>query len=161
LVYAYKYNFISELSQTLGKILVSAILKNNLPLPDAIIPVPLHKRRLRWRGFNQAELLSRFISQNLAPGFSIPVFSDVLERKKHTSPQMKIKNYQERKKNIKNMFRFNEKNTEKNILKDKKVLLVDDISTTGATMFECGKVLKFHGASSVLSVVIARQEMDS
>jgi len=160
LVHMYKYNFVRDLSIPLGQIIVKAILKNNLPLPDLIVPVPLHNRRLRWRGFNQSELLADYIGQNLTPGMSIPVLNNFIARTRYTKPQMKIKNYQERQENMKNIF-----NTAKNAymrsdIKDKNILLVDDIATTGATMNECGKVLKKHGAKKVMGVVIARQEMD-
>ncbi len=185
----YKYRFIEDLAVPLGKVLIQAMLNSQIPIPDLIIPVPLHKRRLRWRGFNQAELLANYLGENLAPGFEIPVFSGLLVRKKYTHPQMEIKNYFRRKKNIENAFQINEvfpptvckscdrkkyklsKNTKvdincysnlcqpsKNLLKGKTVLLVDDIATTGATIFECAKTLKQNGAKYIFAVVIARQE---
>ncbi|HLN18971.1 MAG TPA: double zinc ribbon domain-containing protein, partial [Patescibacteria group bacterium] len=141
LVHYYKYNFIQELSSVLGKILVKSFLKNDLVLPDIIIPVPLHSRRLRWRGFNQSKLLADYISQNISPGFLIPVLENIIARPRHTKPQMKIKKYQERQKNLANVFRIDEKSAEWRSLENKKILLVDDIATTGSTLFECAKVL--------------------
>jgi len=158
LIHLYKYNFVQDLSTSLAQLLVWAIIKNNLPLPDIIVPVPLHPRRLRWRGFNQAELLAKYVSQNLIPSFPIPVFSDLILRKKYSTPQMKIKNYQQRQKNIAGIFVCSNNSQ---ILKDKTVLLIDDICTTGATMFECAKALKQSGACSVFGAVIARQELKS
>jgi ComF family protein len=151
LVHFYKYSFIVDLHVPLGKLLVQAILKNNLPLPDVILPVPLHPRRLRWRGFNQAELLAGYISENLTPGFSIPVVCDLLVRGSHATPQMKIKNYQERKNNIKGIFHINVRSDNHSDLKGKTILLIDDICTTGATLFECGKILKQNGAKFISS----------
>lgn len=157
-IHLFKYRFISDLSDPLGKILVKAVARNNLPLPDIIIPVPLHKKRLRWRGFNQSELLANYISQNLAPGMEIPVSNAILVRKKYTKPQMKIKNYGERKKNMQEIFGIN-KNSGADIA-GKNILLVDDVATTGATLFECGKALKAYGAEKIYTCVIARQEFD-
>jgi len=132
-------------------------LKNNLPLPDLILPIPLHPRRLRWRGFNQSELLADHIAQNLTPGFPLPVLSDFIIRTRYTKPQMKIKDYKERQKNIKGIFSLNTRNSLNPKLLDKTILLVDDIATTGATLFECGKMLKQNGAKEVFGTVIARQ----
>jgi predicted amidophosphoribosyltransferase len=189
----YKYNFVRGLSVPLGQIITEAILKNNLPLPDLVIPIPLHPRRERWRGFNQSELLANHIAENLTPGMSIPVLNNLIIRARYTKPQMKIKNYQERQKNIKDIFsitkypplppgedaqragedkyinssseslspKFIEEKGLRRFftIRDKTILLVDDISTTGATLFECGKILKKHGAKKVMGAVIARQEI--
>jgi len=176
MVHLYKYNFVEDLHIPLGKLLVKIILKNNLPLPDLIIPIPLHKRRLRWRGFNQSELLANYVSQNLTPGFSIPVASDLIKRQKYTPPQMQIGKYSERRRNMQDAFAMNHSSlsfspfsrrdvserqrgkTPQEFIQNKKILLIDDIATTGATLFECAKVLKANGAKKVFAAVIARQE---
>ncbi len=172
LVHCFKYNFIADLGTQLAKIMRDAFLLHNLPLPDLVIPIPLHPKRLRWRGFNQSEILADYLSQNIAPGFAIPVIQNLLIRKKYTSAQMKIKNYQERQKNVRDIFALNDKVVEtqyiasqyiasQNIasLQDKTILLIDDICTTGATLFEAGRVLKSAGAKKVSAIVIARQEI--
>lgn len=161
LVHYYKYNLIQALSIPLGELMRKSIVKNELPLPDFIIPVPLHKRRLRFRGFNQSELLARFLGENLSPGFPISVISDILIRKIYTVPQMKIKNYQERQKNITGIFSIALKGNEldSDLIKNKTILLVDDISTTGSTLFECAKILKTARAKKVFGAVIARQKI--
>lgn len=156
MIHLFKYNFIPDLSAPLGKILTKGLLKSDLPLPDFIAPVPLHPLRLRFRGFNQANLLAKEISRNLTPGFEIPVLSDLLIRKKHTQPQMKIKKYAERQKNIKNSFAINPAFLKK--IKNKQILLIDDVATTSATLLECAKILKNNGAKKVFAGVIARQE---
>ncbi len=153
-VHYYKYRFVEDFFLPLGKILIKAFLQSEFPIPDIIIPVPLHKRRLRWRGFNQAELLARHLGQNLAPGFNVSIKNDFLARHRYTHPQMKIKNYARRKKNIEGVFKL-EKEVKKT-LKGKSILLVDDIATTGATLFECARVLKRNGAGKVFATVIAR-----
>jgi len=179
-VHYLKYRFAKDLYIPLGKILTKALNNSGLPLPEIIVPVPLHKRRLRWRGFNQSELLAEYLGENLTPGFSIPIFNNLLIRKKYTQPQMKIKNYFRRKKNIENAFMIDTSSMsfsplirgdapkgqrgqeygmkKENFLKNKKILLIDDIATTGSTLFECAKVLKSAGAAEVFASVIARQE---
>ena len=163
LIHLYKYNFVRDLSVPLGQLLIKSILQNNLPLPDIIIPLPLHPRRLRWRGFNQSELLANFISENITPGLPIPVFSDLVVRKYYTKPQMKIKNYQERQKNIQNAFALTPLKTptaqNHSPFQNKSILLIDDIATTGATLIECAKILKTCDAKKVSAAVIARQQV--
>ena len=166
LVHLYKYNFVEDLRVPLGVLLAKAILKNDLPLPDIIVPVPLHKRRLRWRGFNQSELLAYYVSDNLAPGFTIPVLNDLIARQKYTPPQMKIGKYSERRKNMQDAFQIHPVKSatggagQFNRVKGKRILIIDDICTTGATLFECAKVLKANGAKKVMAAVIARQEFE-
>jgi len=154
LIHNFKYNFIADLGQELGKILIKGATIHKLPLPDLIIPVPLHPRRLRWRGFNQAEILTNYLSENVTPGFSISISKNNLFRKKYTSAQMKIKNYQERKENLKGAFAI--KNPAE--IKNKIIWLIDDVATTGSTLFECAKVLKNSGAKKIYALVLARQE---
>jgi ComF family protein len=157
LIYNLKYRFISDSSEPLSKLMIKALIRNDLPIPDLVVPVPLHPRRLRWRGFNQSRLLAKNISKNLAPFLEIEVL-DVLKRNKNSKPQMKIKSYQKRLQNIQNIFSFNTQ-FGNNILKNKKILLVDDVATTGATLQECARILKENGAKKVYGAVIARQTM--
>ena len=154
-VHYFKYRFIENLSAPLGKIMIKSFWESSLSLPDAIIPVPLHKRRLRWRGFNQASLIANYLSHNLAPGLKIAVLHEALARNRYTHPQMEIKDYSRRKNNMENAFGVKDKVN----IKGKSILLVDDIATTGSTLFECAKVLKKNGAKEVFAVVIARQEI--
>jgi ComF family protein len=158
IIHYFKYSFIKDLGDPLAGIVSQAIISNNIPLPDLIVPVPLHPRRLRWRGFNQSEVLAQNISQDLTPGFQIPVLSNALVRKKYTPAQMKIKNYQERQQNVKNIFSLNPAINSKT-LKEKNILIIDDVSTTGATLFECARALKDGGAKKIYGAVIARQEI--
>jgi len=156
LVHLYKYNFIEDLSAPLGKLLTKALLDSGSAIPDLIVPVPLHPRRLRWRGFNQAELLGDYVGLNLTPGYAIPVLPDILKRIRYTPPQMKIKNYFQRRKNMRDVFSVVAEPAQ---IKNKTILLIDDVATTGATVFECAKALKLSGARKVCAAVIARQEI--
>ncbi|HBO17232.1 MAG: ComF family protein [Candidatus Moranbacteria bacterium GW2011_GWE2_35_2-] len=151
----FKYRFVKRLSIPLSKIMLEASRNFDLRLPDIIIPIPLHPHRLRWRGFNQSQLLAQYLGKNLTPGFDIPILENNLIRKYYTSPQMKIKNYKERQRNIQNAFTVLQKEN----IKNKNILLVDDIATTGSTLFECAKILKQSGAKKVFGIVIARQKV--
>lgn len=155
LVHSLKYRFVAGIADPLSALLVRAIQKKDLSLPNFIVPVPLHPRRLRWRGFNQSLLLARNISEELAPPLRIEVL-DILNRKKYNRPQMEIKNYQERLANIKDNF-FLGDGLAKDKLKNKTILLVDDVATTGATLNECAAILKRGGAKKVFAIVAARQ----
>lgn len=154
-IHIYKYRFAEKISEPLGKIILKSIQQSEMPLPDLIISIPLHPRRLRWRGFNQSQLLAEYLEKNITPGFSIEVGQDLIERIRYTQPQMKLKNNAQRKKNIEKAFSVNRKNL--NRIKNKRILLIDDVITTGATIFECAKVLKKSGAKEVFAAVIARQ----
>lgn len=107
IIHFYKYKFIQDLHIPLGKILLKSLIKNEIFVPDFIIPIPLHRSRLRWRGFNQSELLANYISKNLLPGIEIPVLNNLVIRTKNTPSQMKVKKYAERQKNLENAFALN------------------------------------------------------
>jgi len=112
-----------------------------------IIPVPLHKKKLKKRGFNQAGEIAKELSRFL----KIPAFNDVLVKIKQTPAQVELKKEQ-REENIKNVFNCREPN----LVKKRKILLVDDIFTTGATMEESALTLKRAGAREVWGIVVAR-----
>jgi len=158
LIYAYKYTFVKELSLPLS-ILASEYLKINfldkLRGQEIIfISVPLHPRRLAWRDFDQAELLTKTIGKILA----IPVAEKVLIRNRYTLPQAEIHNQTARKLNLKDAFSLAKNLTQKNkdLLKNKIVILVDDVATTGATFQECAKILKSLSPREIWGLVIAR-----
>ncbi|NTW27198.1 MAG: ComF family protein [Candidatus Moranbacteria bacterium] len=153
-VHLFKYRFIRDLHIPLGNLLVRVLQKTEIPLPDIIVSVPLHHRRLRWRGFNQASLLAKHLAMNLLTHNIIPFDEDLLIRNRHTSPQMRISDYKFRKLNIADAFSI----LPNSDIKNKTILLVDDIATTGSTIFECAKVLKAAGAKEVFAIVVARQE---
>jgi ComF family protein len=161
IIYEYKYRFVQELSIPLSYLMtvflqridfVKIFKSSNVDL--ILIPVPLHGRRLAWRGFNQAELLA----QKIATHFNSTLINDILIRSRHALPQMDIKDQNERKENIKTAFAISKKyNFEKNnFLKDKIVILIDDISTTGSTLEECAKTLKPLKPKEIWGLVIAR-----
>ncbi len=151
-IHHYKYTFIRELSHPLGHILAQRIAATPLPLPDIIIPVPLHPRRLRWRGFNQSHDLARVIAPQIAPPLSVPIIITALTRTRYTSPQAHTTLRSERIHNLKNAFTV----TNQDAVTGKHILLVDDVATTGATLIECARTLLNAGAVSIDAVVISR-----
>lgn len=117
--------------------------------PDVIVPVPIHSSKLRERGYNQAELLAGGIGQ----GLGITVLPDLLIRNRKTLPQKKLSD-KERLQNLLEAFAFNEKASARNQKQIKKVLLVDDIYTTGSTIEACTNVLKSNGITEINFIVL-------
>ena len=112
-----------------------------------IVPVPLHRERLRQRGLNQAAVLARL----LFPGREQAIRPDGLVRIRNTVAQTELRGT-DRRKNLKNAFRLNSSfHPDRSI-----VCLVDDVFTTGTTVEECSRVLKSHGASEVKVITLAR-----
>ena len=111
---------------------------------DIIIPVPISKKRNRQRGYNQSELILKEVAKNMK---DIRVLTNVLYKVKHTLPQSTLKK-EKRLNNLKNAYEV--KNSE--IIKNKKILLFDDIYTTGSTVEECSKMLKNSGAYEIRSI---------
>jgi ComF family protein len=151
----YKYQFVKDLASSLS-LLVFKFLKENPqveffknPLDFILIPIPLHPRRLRWRGFNQAEE----IANNLSKLIKIPVKSTLLVRHKNTKPQARL-NKNEKKENIKDAFRLNKKSLKN--LKNKKVILIDDVATTLSTIEEAAKLLKENEVKEVWGLTVAK-----
>lgn len=112
---------------------------------EGLIPVPVHKSKKRQRGYNQAEVLADYLAKELC----VPVYPNYLERIVNTNPQKEL-NDKIRMKNLKNAFKIGQ-----NTIKLKKVLLVDDIYTTGATIEACTKVLLEAGVEEVYYTSVA------
>lgn len=132
---AIKYRYVSDLAEEF----VSLIPAGDLP-KGVLIPIPLHCSRLRYRGFNQAEILGSMLR--------IPMRTDILSRTRATAPQVEMKDKKERLKNMEHVF------TSRHISGD--VVLFDDVFTTGATMRMAAHVLKRAGADRVWAVTMAR-----
>lgn len=155
LIHQFKYEpFIKELAGPLTDLIIThfLLLKKSEETwkGKILIPIPLFKRNLKRRGFNQAEE----ITKNLAKILEIPS-SNCLVKIKETPSQTELSG-REREKNIKGTFSV--KNKE--LIKNRKVILVDDIYTTGATMNEAAKILKEAGAKEVEGIVVARGSID-
>ncbi len=113
-----------------------------------IIPIPLHKDRFKERGFNQSEYIAKVISEKT----KAEINTGNLKRIKATKTQADSKNLEERVKNIKNCFAL--ENPEE--IKNKNILLVDDVFTSGSTMTEAVKILKQSGAKKIIAFVLAK-----
>jgi len=119
-----------------------------LPVPGLIVPVPLHPKRLKERGFNQSGLLAGEFARKLR----VPVSFDAIIRKNRTQPQTRL-NRRERLKNMKGAFEL----VVAQRVRGRRVLLIDDVFTTGTTLSECARVLKSKGgASEVHAVTVTR-----
>ncbi len=143
-IHAFKYNHRPELAQPLGNLLSAYLAAHPLPA-DVLIPVPLHLERERARGYNQSVLLARVLGEQ----HHLPVWSDVLTRTRHTRPQVEL-DAAERRINVQDAFAADAR------VAGKRILLIDDVCTTGATMEACGLELYAQGAKSVWGLAIAR-----
>ena len=114
---------------------------------DVVVPVPLHRRRLWWRGFNQAALLAMTISRHL----EVPIELTALTRSRMTTPQTS-QDHDARRRNVRRAFAV----ARPARIKGRRVLLVDDVMTTGATVDECARVLMAASAARVDVLTLAR-----
>ena len=117
------------------------------PSVDALIPTPLHPRRLRSRGYNQSALLAHEIGKSL----NMPVREDLLARIRNTRPQVETQSPQERRDNVAGSFACDADAT------GLTALLIDDVATTGSTLSECAAALKRAGAVRVYALTLARE----
>ena len=127
------------------------VLYNFLRKKPVVVPIPLHWLRENRRGFNQAAFFAKLVAQK----WDLAFWEDLLIRKKYTLPQARLKK-EERKENVKGVFQINKKFSSNFISQFSRVLLVDDVWTTGATMREAGKVLKRRGVKEVWALTLAR-----
>ena len=141
----FKYKLVSQLAEIVSGPMVQNLNQFNF-LNFTLVPVPLHKTKFRERGFNQASLLALEIARQTGMALA-----EVLIKNKKTKSHTAL-NFKERQNNVLGTFEC--KNPE--LIKNKNVLLVDDISTTGATLEECAKVLKQNGARYISALVVAR-----
>lgn len=148
IIYSIKYGNNIELAQRLGSLLYYDICRKSDILfeTDIILPVPLHKERLESRGYNQAEIIAAALSKESG----IKTTSNVLIKIKATADQIGLKKSQ-REQNLKESFDITDESTVKN----KNVILIDDVLTTGATVNACCETLKKHGANKVFFAVLA------
>jgi ComF family protein len=153
LIHAFKY----QGKKSIGKFLARSILTYwepdaGIPAAECIVPVPVGIKKLRHREFNQSFVLAREIGKKL----KVPVYPFALKRVKEVASQMKLSR-QERLENIRDAFRMREGRK----VQSKRVLLVDDVLTTGATASECSRILLQHGgAGDVQVLTLARSVLD-
>lgn len=152
-IYYYKYHGVREVGIYLNEVFGQYLnnLQDNffdLSCYDGVVCVPLSKRRYRYRGFNQSEILAKYVSHYL----EIDFLPNILKRKYSNKNQVDL-DPARRLLNVKDKISFSDDYS----LKDKTILLIDDIVTTGSTLAECARVLKKHGAKRVDGLVLAKK----
>ncbi|TFG93389.1 MAG: ComF family protein [Syntrophobacterales bacterium] len=147
-IHLFKYHGKISVGEDLGRMMAQASYAS-LAIGDysLIIPVPLHPKRLRERGFNQSLVLARQVSKRC----SIPLDFLALRRTLHTEAQVRLSGRQ-RRINVRGAFEV----TDRNRVEGKKIVLIDDVYTTGSTVAECSKVLMKSGAKEVAVLTLAR-----
>jgi ComF family protein len=143
-IHRLKYQRRPMYAKFLGQLLASSSAAALVNAADLLIPVPLHPRRLRWRGFNQALLLAQTFPH-------AAIARDILVRRRPTLPQIKL-SPEQRQTNVKDAFTV----PDPALVKEKAIVLLDDVYTTGATVKECARVLRRAGAATVEVVTVAR-----
>jgi ComF family protein len=151
-----KYKFVSSLAEDLIDLMIEyqAVktplfideIKKDKGIGWVVVPVPLHPKREKWRGFNQAALLGKIFAEKLGLDYQ-----KRLERNRFTKPQVGLESWQ-RKNNISGAFSLSSNSK----LLAPNYLLIDDVWTTGSTLKECCSVLKRNNAKKVLAITLAR-----
>ncbi len=144
-IHQFKFYGLKRLARPLG----SLLLDIDLPKTDGIVSVPLSIKGLKTRGFNQSLLLARIIAKEI----KVPLLMDVLFKNKETPPQIGLSS-KERLSNLKGSFEVREN------IEGLRLMLVDDVITTGATVTECSKELLRAGAKEVTVIALARAGLD-
>ncbi len=147
---AFKFGGELSMAKPLGVFTAEAaslLFKEQSRCDGVVVPVPLHKKRLRERGFNQSLAIASYVARTL----ELPLASSALARIRNTAPQTGL-NGTQRNGNVKGAFAANDNKR----LKRRTVILVDDVFTTGATANECSRVLKRAGADEILVATLAR-----
>ncbi|APV45469.1 comF family protein [Dehalogenimonas formicexedens] len=145
-VHQLKYNNLRDIAPTLGA-LMADFLKNNEIIGDALVPVPLHKSRLRERGYNQAQLLALSIHKLTG----LPVFLEALRKIKPTPPQADSSSVEARRLAVVGAFGCY------NNFTGRRVILIDDVATSGATLSSCAETLAEAGAKEIRALTLARE----
>ncbi len=143
-IHALKFGGCQALAEPLGRLIGEVAATDSRLRADVVVPVPLHPRRLRERGFNQAELLAAEVAAYL----NLPMHGDVLRRVRETAPQTGL-GRTDRRSNVRAAFAAREG------LRGRRVMLVDDVMSTGTTVAECARALRATGAREVVVATAA------
>ena len=147
-VQKFKYSRKVSLGKPLGRLMAHGCQEFLAAVnADVIVPVPLYPKRLRWRGFNQSVLLGREVGR----AYNIQLDLFLLTRRRETAAQTQLPE-EERRRNVRGAFALNAERP----VKDKRILLIDDVYTSGATVNECSRTLKQGGAKEVYVLTLAR-----
>jgi ComF family protein len=146
-VHGLKYHNLRALSEPLAHLV--AVYWSLYPLPaDVLVPVPLHAARLRERGYNQSSLLAKHLSGMIG----VETLESVLIRRENTPPQARTSSAEQRQLNVRGAFAVRGRG-----IKGKRVVVIDDVCTSGATLDACALALKRAGATSVWGLTLAKE----
>lgn len=150
LIYQYKYRKARDISKLLSRIIIEKITGHKIAEKEntIVVPIPLHPLSKTKRGFNQAQLIAKDVSTKLKLNYQ----PEIIKRVKLTKTQAKLTR-EERKENIKDAFSL----TNKINLKNKDIILIDDVFTTGATLEEAARTVKKATARQVWGCVVAKR----
>lgn len=147
-IWKFKFNGITELAEELSKLMIeSYALHIKYKHIDMAVPIPIHPRRMAERGFNQSDILGAKLCSSL----NIPYSTNILKKIKHTKDQINL-SLDDRIINLNGAFKVSPKAN----IKDKNILLIDDVFTTGSTANEAAKTLKEAGAAEVYAYTAGR-----
>jgi ComF family protein len=146
-IHELKYRNLRAISPRLAELLADYLEKNPLP-GDALLGVPLHPRRLRERGYNQSDL----VAEELGKHIGLPVIEDCLVRVREAQPQVRAADVEERRRNVADAFVCSDES-----VSGKRIILIDDVCTSGATLESCAAALKNKGATSVWGLTLAME----
>lgn len=147
LIEAYKYRGIFSLQNIFDELLFQGMKSLSLEKVDCVIAVPLHKRRERERGYNQAIPLA----QSIANFLNAPLEENIFERKEYTTPQVNFSDSERNENMREDIFCV----TTGNLSSFGTIVIVDDVATTGATLNAAARALKHHGAKKVIGITFA------
>jgi ComF family protein len=146
-IHQLKYKNLRSLAGPLGGILGDYLRHNPLPA-DVLVPVPLHSRRIKERGYNQSTLLALELSKLI----HIPLNETCLVRTTYILPQAQTQSLEQRRENVRSAFVCRNSS-----LQDRQVLLIDDVTTSGATLDACAQAIKSRSATAVRGLTLARE----
>ena len=146
-IHQLKYHNLKAISSCLAQFLADYLAANPLP-GEILVPVPLHPKRLKQRGYNQSSLLAREVGKLV----NMEVVESCLIRVKEAQPQARTTNVEQRRKNVSDAFICRDET-----VNNKHIILIDDVCTSGATLEACAGTLKNKGAISVWGLTLARE----
>jgi len=163
LIHHLKFRSINRAAEPLAELVVRYLQRTGSLIADlwfdtpfVIVPIPLSTQRRRTRGYNQAELIARLV----ACALEIPIVTDALIRSKHTKPQSDAASVAERLENIRGAYAVRGSGSvggaASNVIRGANIILIDDVSTTGATFLEASRTLKAAGAEKIIAVAVAK-----
>ena len=146
MIHHFKYRNLRAAAPELGRLLADYLEANPIRA-DVLVPVPLHPRRERERGYNQAELLAREVGKRTG----LPIDTQAVRRTRDTPPQVSMSGHDDRRRAVHEAFDCGSG------LAGRRVMVIDDVVTSGSTMSACATALKAAGARSVWGLSVARQ----